>query len=70
MNDDDKFKLLTRRWLALLTVVPAVGTICFITAWGAIYGQLELVTLGVGMLGGSVLGAVLTTYFTRRISEE
>lgn len=67
--DNEKFKLLTRRWIALPLVSAAIAGGLFLVVFGALSHQLELVTLGGGALF-TQLGGVVGFYFAKKLSEE
>lgn len=67
--ENEKFKLITRRYLAWGLGGVAVATIAFIGVWGAIHNQAELVTLAGGGLIAIISGLV-GFYFGKKTSEE
>ena len=69
MENNDKFKLNTRRYLAWGVAAIASLTLAFIAAWGAVNSQIELVALAGGALIGYI-GAIIGFYFSKKISEE
>ena len=67
--DNEKFKLITRRYLAWGVVALACLTGAFIAVWGAITGIDAYVTLGaVGLL--ELAAGALGFYFGKKTSEE
>lgn len=69
MDNNEQYKLKTRRWLAWGVGGIAVVTICFIAVWGTVSNITELVTLAAGILG-TALGSVIAFYFSKKVSEE
>lgn len=67
--DLDTFKLQTRRWLAWPIAWLYAGTVSFITIWGAVTAQIELITLGGGMIGAGI-GFIMGYYFAKKTTEE
>ena len=58
-NNEEHYKLVTRRYLAWGIGAVATLTVAIIGVYGAVKGQIELVTLaGGGLIGivGSILG--------------
>jgi len=69
MMDNEKFKLLTRRYLAWGATGIAISTLAFAATWSVIHGIIELATLTLGMLGNVIIG-VIAFYFGKKTSEE
>ena len=70
LNDEEEhYKLITRRYLAWGIGSLATVTVAFIGIWGAITNRIELVTLAGGGLIGLV-GSILGFYFSKKTSEE
>jgi len=67
--NNEKFKLVTRRIIFWFFIPLAALTLSFITVWGAITEQVELVTLGAGALAAE-LGAIIAFLTAKKISEE
>lgn len=67
--ENESFKLNTRRWLAWGLVGLGGITIAFLAIWGAIKGNMAMVTLGGGALIGEI-GMVVGFYFGKKLSEE
>ena len=67
--DNEKFKLITRRYLAWWVVGIATSTGAFIAVWGAIHNVDAYVTMGVVGLLELAAGAV-GFYFGKKLSEE
>lgn len=68
-NNNEKFKLVTKRILAWGIGGLAIATIAFIGVWGTITEQPELVTLAGGGLIG-LIGSIVGFYFGKKTSEE
>ena len=68
-NNEEHYKLVTRRVLAWGIGGVAIATVAFIGFWGAVKGQPELVTLAGGGLIG-LIGSILGFYFSKKTSEE
>ena len=68
-NNNDIFKLLTRRWLAWPIAWLYALTVCFLAVWGAITRQMELVTLAGAMIASGI-AFILGYYFAKKTSEE
>ena len=68
-NDQERYKLVTRRYIAWSIGTLATTTVAFIGIWGAITNQSELVTLAGGGLIGLV-GSIIGFYFSKKTSEE
>ncbi|GAI23858.1 unnamed protein product [marine sediment metagenome] len=69
MDDNEQFKLNTRRYLAWGIAGMATLVLAFIAAWGTVTSQIALVTLaGGGFL--VELGTVVGFYFGKKASEE
>jgi len=68
-ENNEKFKLISRRYLAWPIGWLYAGTVSFITVWGALSGQMELIALGGGMIGTGI-GFILGYYFAKKTSEE
>lgn len=69
MENNERFKLNTRRWVFWGFVALASATLAFIAVWGAINGQAEYVTLaGGGLL--TELGTVIGFLASKKLSEE
>lgn len=69
MIDNDKYKLVTRRYLALGLVGAACSVACFVAVMGAIKGNDTYVTLGaVGLL--EIAATVVGFYFGKKVNEE
>jgi len=72
MSDTDEHcehKLQTRRWLAWGIIGIGVSTESFLAIWGAITGEMALVTLAGGALIAQVSG-IAGYYFGKKTSEE
>ncbi|KKN87084.1 hypothetical protein LCGC14_0263540 [marine sediment metagenome] len=69
MENNDRFKLNTRRWVALPVVAMATAAALFLVVYGAISEQLALATMG-GTALFTELGAVTAFYFSKKINEE
>jgi len=67
--NNELFKLVTRRWVALPLVGAAVVAGLFMVVYGAISRQTELVTMG-GAALFTEMGAVTAFYFAKKLSEE
>jgi len=68
-DDNEKFKLVTRRYLAWGLAGMAAVVLAFIAIWGTVTEQDALVTLaGGGFL--TMLGTVVGFYFGKKTSEE
>lgn len=67
--NDERFKMVTRRCVFLLVVVLGTLLLAFLGVYGAMTGQVELVTLGAGALSVE-LGAVVAFLTTKKTSEE
>lgn len=67
--ENEKFKLVTRRYLAWGAVGLAIITLAFAAVWSVLNGITELATLTLGMLGNVVIG-VIAFYFGKKTSEE
>ena len=69
-NDgDQRYKLVTRRYIAWVMGTLATATVAFIGVWGAVQGESELVSLAGGGLIGLV-GSIVGFYFSKKTSEE
>lgn len=68
-NNNETFKLNTRRWVALPLVGVATIAALFLVIYGAITEQLALTTMG-GTALFTELGAITAFYFSKKISEE
>lgn len=67
--ENEKFKLVTRRYLAWGIAGMATLVMAFIAGWGTVTEQTELVTLaGGGLL--VELGTLVGFYFGKKTSEE
>ena len=69
MDENELYKLKTRRWLAWGVGGTFTTAVCFIAVWGAITGVTELVTLAMGIAGTSI-GTILGFYFGKKVAEE
>lgn len=67
--NNELFKLITRRWVALPLVGAAIAAGLFMVVYGAISEQMELATMGGAALFVE-LGTVTSFFFVRRLSEE
>lgn len=67
--NNEVFKLVTRRYVALPLVGAAVAAGLFMVVYGAISEQIELVTMG-GAALFTEMGAVTAFYFSKKLSEE
>lgn len=68
-DNNETFKLVTRRYLAWGLAGMATLVLAFIAVWGAVTSQTALVTLaGGGFL--AELGTVIGFYFGKKTSEE
>ena len=67
--DNDKFKLITRRYLVWGIALLATLTLTFVAVWGCIMNMTELVTLAGGALIGE-LSAVVGYYTAKKTIEE
>lgn len=68
-DNNEKFKLNTRRWLAWGVGGVAIAVIGFTGVWGLMKGMMEAVTLSVGILG-TTIGSIIVFYFGKKASEE
>ncbi|MBA7641614.1 hypothetical protein ES703_49299 [subsurface metagenome] len=68
-DNNEKFKLVTRRYLAWGAVGIAILTLAFAAGWSVVNGVTALATLTLGMLGNVVIG-VIAFYFAKKTSEE
>jgi len=68
-NNEEHYKLVTRRYIAWSIGALATATVAFIGVWGAVTKQSELVTLAGGGLIGLV-GSIIGYYFSKKTSEE
>lgn len=68
-NNNELFKLTTKRYLAWGIGGLAGAAIAFTGIWGTITSQIEFVTLAIGGLIG-VLGTVVGFYFSKKTNEE
>lgn len=69
MENNEKFKLVTKRGLAWGLGGLFGGTIAFTAGWGVVYNIPEFVTLAIGIAGTSI-GLILGFYFAKKLSEE
>lgn len=69
MENNEKFKLNTRRYLAWGIGGGSVSVIAFVGIWGTLTNQPTLVTLAGGGLIGFI-GAIVGYYFGKKTSEE
>lgn len=69
MENNDLFKLVTRRWIALPLIGVALGCAAFLVVYGAMSAQLELATMGAAAIF-TEMGAVVAFYFCKKVSEE
>jgi len=69
MDNNEKYKLVTRRGLAWGVGAVALGTVAFAGILGVLNGTTELVTLSLGILG-TTLGSIVGFYFGKKTSEE
>jgi uncharacterized membrane protein YhaH (DUF805 family) len=69
MENNELFKLLTRRWVALPLVGAAIVAALFMVVYGAISEQIELATMGGAALFVE-LGTITGFYFAKKLSEE
>lgn len=67
--NNDLFKLVTRRWVALPLVGAAIAAGLFMVVYGAISKQLELATMGGAALFVE-LGSVTAFFFAKKMSDE
>lgn len=67
--NNELFKLITRRWVALPIVGAAIVAALFMVVYGAVSGQIELATMGGAALFVE-LGSVTAFYFVKKVSEE
>ena len=67
--DNELFKLVTRRWVALPLVGAAIVAALFMVIYGAMSRQIELATMGGAALFVE-LGSVTAFYFVKKVSEE
>ncbi len=67
--NNELFKLVTRRWVALPLVGAAIAAALFMVVYGAISEQTELATMGGAALFVE-LGSVTAFYFAKKLSEE
>lgn len=67
--NNELFKLVTRRYVALPLVGAAIVAALFMVVYGALSGQIELATMG-GAALFTEMGAVTTFYFAKKLSEE
>jgi len=67
--DNEKMKLLTRRWVAIPIVAVAVLAALFLVVYGALSGELALATMG-GTALFTEAGAIIGFYFGKKASEE
>lgn len=67
--NNELFKLITRRWVALPLVGAAIVAGLFMVVYGAITEQIELATMGGSALFVE-LGTVTAFFFARKMSEE
>lgn len=71
MNNNDKFKLITRRYIALGFGGLATATLCFIVIWSLLCetGCREMAMAALGGLIAIVMG-VVNTYLGKKVKEE
>lgn len=69
MDNNERFKLVTRRVVFWGFAAIATLTLAFIAVWGALNDQIEYVTLAAGGLL-TELGAVIAFLTAKKISEE
>ncbi len=69
MANNELFKLVTRRYVALPLVGAAIAAGLFMVVYGAISEQIELATMG-GAALFTELGAVTAFFFAKKTSEE
>ena len=67
--NNDLFKLVTRRWVALPLVGAAIVAALFMVVYGAVSRQIELATMGGAALFVE-LGTITGFYFAKKLSEE
>lgn len=69
--NDDRFKMITRRYLAWGAIGVAMGTCSFVAIWSIVCksGCQELGSLALGILGTSV-GTIIGFYFSKKMKEE
>lgn len=67
--ENELFKLVTRRWVALPLVFVALIAGLFLVIYGAMSGKIELATMGGAALFVE-LGTVTAFYFVKKVSEE
>lgn len=68
-NHQEKFKLITRRYLAWGVGGIAIITVAFAGIWGVLTATIELVTLSLGILG-TTIGTIVGFYFSKKVGEE
>ena len=69
MENNERFKLITRRYLAWGLAGIISLTISFICIWGAVTNVPEYVAGALGYFGG-ILSALSVFYFGKKLSEE
>ena len=69
MENNELYKLITRRWVALPLVGSAIVAGLFLVVYGAVSGQIELATMG-GAALFTELGTVTAFFFAKKLSEE
>jgi len=67
--NNEKFKLITRRILAVGIALPIAYSLCFGLIYGILTEATEIVTLCAGILGTG-LGAIIGFYFKSKVQEE
>ena len=68
-NNNEKFKLVTRRYLAWGAAGISILTLAFAAGWSVWNGVMAIATLTLGMLGNITIG-VIAFYFGKKTSEE
>ena len=68
-NNEEHYKLVTRRYIAWGIGALATTTVAVIVVWGAVTDQSEFVTLAGGGLIG-LIGSIIGFYFIKKTSEE
>ncbi|MBA7654307.1 hypothetical protein ES703_62184 [subsurface metagenome] len=69
MDNNEKFKLVTRRGLAWGAVAVAILALAFASVWSVLHGIMELATLTLVALSNIIIG-VIAFYFGKKTSEE
>jgi len=68
-NNEEHYKLVTRRYIAWGIGSLAAGTVAFIGVWGAVTNHSDFVTLAGGGLIG-LIGSIIGFYFGKKTAEE